>query len=125
MTKNDYITSWHDLFVQNVNCALGFIAGKMVSKDLSLECREKLSIAKAFLEGKDVCDVERDLAHLTINDETFEKTERIYIEIIDFFIDMTIKDEETKQVMKNLARMFEHYRKEATRLQLNYFSAQQ
>lgn len=120
MTKNEYISSWYNLFVQNVNGALGYIAAKMTTGNLPDECKDKLSIAKAFLEGKDVCDVERDLARKDVTDDTLEKTERIYVKIAEFFIDMTIKDHETKQVMMDFAHIYENYQKELTRLHMAY-----
>ena len=119
MTQQEYIQNWHDLFVKNVSGALGYIAGVVASGDVSEKSREKLTIAKLFLEGEDIRDVESDLAMGTVDDETLDKTEIVYVKIAEFIIDMTVQAEETKRIMKDFAKRFEHYQKEFTRLQLD------
>lgn len=118
MTKQEYLSNWHRLFVENVNAAQGFIVGRIIAGNLSKESMEKLAVAKAFLEGNDINDVERDLSRGVYTEDTLNKTERIYVKIAEFIIDVTIQGKQTKQIMKDFAHRFEHYQKEFTHLQL-------
>ena len=118
MTKQEYLSNWHRLFVENVNAAQGFIVGRIIAGNLSKESMEKLAVAKAFLEGNDIRDVERDLSRGVYTEDTLDKTERIYVKIAEFIIDVTIQGKQTRQIMKDFAHRFEHYQKEFTHLQL-------
>lgn len=118
MTQKEYISCWHRLFVDNVIGALGFIAGRIAMENLSRDSREKLQVAKVFLEGCDIQDVELDLSSGRYTEDTLDKTERIYVKIAEFIIDMTVQDEQAKQIMKEFAHRYEHYQREFTRLQL-------
>jgi hypothetical protein len=116
MTRKKYIAQWHSLFTNYVDTTLGVIAAR-INQDGNGE--ENLSNLKLLLEGHDVYDVKSDLSCGIVTDRTLDKTEKIYAEIGKFFIDITIDDERGKESLKQLAVVYEHYRKEMTKLELN------
>lgn len=119
MTRQEYIAQWNSFFTFYVNTALGIIAGQMSQQGNSIEWKERLGAMKFLLEGKDVCDVKVHLAQGIVTDDTLDKTEKIYAEIISFLIDNSVKGDAEKDCLKELFRQFEHYRKQMTKLELN------
>lgn len=74
---------------------------------------------KFLLKGKDVRDVKADLTHGIVTEETLDKTEEIYAEIDGFLIEISVKGDVEKACLKEIARQYEHYRKQLTKLELN------
>ena len=72
-----------------------------------------------MLEEKDVCDVKADLTHGIVTEETLDKTEKIYTESDGFLIEISVKEDAEKECLKEIARQYEHYRKQLTKLELN------
>lgn len=122
MSRQDYITQWNTLFTNYVNTTLGIIAGRMSQPGIGNGWKERLGALKFLLEGKDVCDVKEDLAQGIVTDETLNKTEKIYVEIGSFLIDISVEGDEEKECLKDLFRQFEHYRKQMTQLELSFLS---
>ncbi len=119
MTRQTYISQWNTLFTNYVNTTLGIIAGRMSHSGITLDWKERLGALKFLLEGKDVCDVKADLTRGIVTDDTLDKTEKIYVEIGSFLVDISVKGDEEKECLKELFRHFEHYRKQMTQLELN------
>lgn len=122
MSRQDYITQWNTLFTNYVNTTLGIIAGRMSQPGIGNGWKERLGALKFLLEGKDACDVKEDLAQGIVTDETLNKTEKIYVEIGSFLIDISVEGDEEKECLKDLFRQFEHYRKQMTQLELSFLS---
>lgn len=119
MTRQEYISQWNDLFTIYVNATLGMIADWMSQPGISKEWNNRFEALKFLLEGKDVSDVKADLAQGIVTDKTLDKTERVYSEIGNFFIEFSVKGDTEKECLKVLFRQYEHYRKQMTKLELN------
>lgn len=119
MTRQEYISQWNDLFTIYVNATLGMIADWMSQPGISKEWNNRFEALKFLLEGKDVSDVKADLAQGIVTDKTLDKTERVYSEIGNFFIEFSVKGDTEKECLKVLFRHYEHYRKQMTKLELN------
>ena len=119
MTRQEYIAQWNVLLTNYVSTTLGIIAGRLCQPGIGVEWKEKLEYLKILLEGKDVRDVKADLAQGIVTDETLDKTEKIYAEIDGFLIEISVKGESEKACLKEIARQFEHYRREITKMELN------
>ena len=119
MSRQEYIAQWNRLLTNYVSTTLGIIAGRMCLPGIDFEWKERLEYLKLLLEGKDVCDVKADLAQGIVTEETLDKTEKIYAEIDGFLIELSVKGDAEKECLKEIARQYEHYRKEITKLELN------
>ena len=119
MSRQEYIAQWNRLLTNYVSTTLGIIAGRLCQPGIEVEWKERLENLKLLLEGKDVCDVKADLAQGIVTDETLNKTEKIYDEIDSFFIEISVKGDAEKACLKEIARQYEHYRKEITKMELN------
>lgn len=60
-----------------------------------------------------------DLTQGIVTEETLDKTENIYAEIDGFLIEISVKEDAEKECLKGIARQYEHYRREITKLELN------
>lgn len=119
MTRQQYIAQWNRLLMNYVNTTLRIIAGRLCHPGIEVEWKERLECLKLLLEGKDVCDVKADLAQGIVTEETLDKTEKIYAEIDGFLIEISVKEDAEKECLKEIARQYEHYRKQLTKLELN------
>lgn len=119
MTRQEYIAQWYSLLTNYVSSTLGIIAGQMNQQGIEMEWKERLGALKFLLEGKDVSDVNADLAQGMVTDDTLDKTEKIYAEIDSFLVEISVKGDAEKETLKELFRQYEHYRKHMTKLELN------
>lgn len=119
MSRQEYIAQWNVLLTNYVSTTLGIIAGRLCQPGIGVEWKEKLEYLKFLLEGKDVCDVKADLAQGIVTDDTLDKTEKIYSEIDGFLIELSVKGDAEKECLKEIARQYEHYRREITKMELN------
>lgn len=119
MTRQEYIAHWNVLLTNYVSTTLGIIAGRLCQLGIEVEWKERLECLKLLLEGKDVRDVKADLTQGIVKDETLDKTEKIYAEIDGFLIEISVKEDAEKECLKEIARQYEHYRREITKMELN------
>lgn len=119
MTRQDYIERWSFLFTNYVNTTMGIIAGRMSQPGITKEWKERLGCLKLLIEGEDVVDVKADLARGIVTDDTLDKTEKIYVEIGSFLVDISVKGDAEKECLKELFQQYEHYRKQMTKMELN------
>lgn len=119
MTRQEYIAQWNRLLTNYVSTTLGIIAGRLLQPGIEVEWKERLEYLKLLLEGKDVRDVKADLAQGIVTEETLDKTEKIYAEIDGFLIEISVKEDAEKECLKEIARQYEHYRREITKMELN------
>ena len=119
MSHQEYIAHWNRLLTNYVSTTLGIIAGRLCQPGIEVEWKERLEYLKFLLEGKDVCDVKADLAQGIVTDETLDQTEKIYAEIDGFLIEISVKGDAEKECLKEIARQYEHYRREITIMELN------
>lgn len=119
MSRQEYIAQWNRLLSNYVSTTLGIIAGRLCQPGIEVEWKERLEYLKFLLEGKDVCDVKADLSQGIVADETLDKTEKIYAEIDSFLIEISVKGDAEKVCLKEIARQYEHYRRELTRMEIN------
>jgi len=119
MTRQEYIAQWYSFLTNYVSSTLGIIAGQMNQQGIEMEWKERLGTLKFLLEGKDVSDVNADLAQGMVTDDTLDKTEKIYAEIDSFLVEISVKGDAEKETLKELFRQYEHYRKHMTKLELN------
>ena len=119
MTRQEYIAQWNRLLTNYVSTTLGIIEGRLCQPGIGVEWKEKLEYLKILLEGKNVRDVKADLAQGIVTEETLDKTEKIYAEIDGFLIEISVKGDAEKECLKEIARQYEHSRKEITKLERN------
>jgi len=77
MTQQQYLSNWHDSFVNYVNQILATIASVEMSSQATEEDKRGFEMVKALFKGKDVQDVERDLSEGVVRQSTLDKIEKL------------------------------------------------
>ncbi len=103
--QQQYISNWHDSFVNYVNCVLSTIASAELSPMMTQEDKRGLGMIKALFRGKDVQDVERDLANGIVRQSTLDKIEKLDKDFSDIIVDHIDASPFGKQILKQLCHM--------------------
>jgi hypothetical protein len=102
MTQQQYLSNWHDSFVNYVNQILATIASVEKSSQATEEDKRGFEMVKVLFGGKDVQDVERDLAEGVVRQSTLDKIERIDKEFADIIVEHIDNMPLRKQLLKQL-----------------------
>ena len=119
MTQQQYLTNWHDSFVNYVNQILATIASVEKSSQATEEDKRGFEMVKVLFRGKDVQDVERDLGEGVVRQSTLDKIERIDKEFADILVDHVDTIPLRKQLLKQLLHRVVENNKAAEEMRLN------
>ena len=81
--QQQYITNWHDSFVNYIGSLLGVVTALMASPEANEEDKRGLDGIKMILNGRDAADVERNLAAGVVKRSTLEKIEKLNKDLSD------------------------------------------
>lgn len=81
--QRQYITTWHESFVNYIGSLLGVVAGLMARSEATEEDKRGLDAIKVILNGRDAADVERDLAAGVVRKSTLDKIEKLNKDLAD------------------------------------------
>jgi len=77
MIQQQYLSNWHDSFVNYASQILATIASVELSSQATEEDKRGFEMVKALFKGKDVQDVERDLSEGVVRQSTLDKIEKL------------------------------------------------
>lgn len=100
--QSQYITTWHDNFVNYVNQMLTAIAALEKLPQVTDADKQGFDDLKLLLNGKDVQGVENDLAHGVVSQATLDKIEKLNKDFGDIAIDHLDANPIWKQFFKQL-----------------------
>lgn len=86
-TQQQYLSSWHDSFVNYVNQILATFASAEMSSQATDEDKRGFEMEKALFRGRDDQDEERDLAEGVVRQSTLDKIEKLNKDLDDIAID--------------------------------------
>lgn len=98
--QQHYISDWHDSFVNYVSQILATIASVEMSSQATEEDKRGFEMIKVLFGGKDIQDVERDLAEGVVRQNTLDKIEKIDKEFADIIVDHIDNIPLRKQLLK-------------------------
>lgn len=119
MTQQQYLSNWHDSFVNYVSQILATIASVEMSSQATEEDKRGFEMVKVLFKGKDVQDVERDLTEGVVRQSTLDKIERIDKEFADILVDHIDNIPLRKQLLKQLLHRVVENNKVAEEMRLN------
>lgn len=119
MTQQEYLSNWHNSFVNYVNQILVTIASVEMSSQATEEDKRGFEMVKVLFRGKDVQDVERDLAEGVVRQSTLDKIERIDKEFADILVDHVDTIPLRKQLLKQLLHRVVENNKAEEEMRLN------
>ena len=119
MTQQQYLSNWHDSFVNYVNQILATIASVEKSSQATEEDKRGFEMVKVLFRGKDVQDVERDLAEGVVRQSTLDKIEKIDKEFADIIVEHIDNMPLRKQLLKQLLHRVVENNKATEEMRLN------
>lgn len=100
-----YLTNWHDSFVDYIKCLLGVVTGLMTMPEASEEDKKVLEGIKVMLNGRDVQDVERDLAVGIVRKSTLDKIEKLNKDLADTCLEHVQMNPLVREFWKQLSHI--------------------
>ncbi len=119
MTQQQYLSNWHDSFVNYVNQILTTIASAELSSQVTEEDKRGFEMVKVLFRGTDIRDVERDLAEGVVRQSMLDKIEKIDKEFADILVDHVDTIPLRKQLLKQLLHRIVENNKAAEEMRLN------
>lgn len=119
MTQQQYLSDWHDSFVNYVSQILATIASVEMSSQASEEDKRGFEMVKVLFRGTDIREVERDLAEGVVRQSTLDKIEKIDKEFADIIVDHIDNIPLRKQLLKQLLHMVVENNKATAMMRLN------
>ena len=105
MISQQYIVSWHDSFVNYIENLLDVVAGLMAKPEASEGDKNVLESIKMILNGRDVKDVERDLAVGVVKKSTLDKIERLNKDLADTCLEHVQMNPLVREFWKQLSHI--------------------
>lgn len=103
--QQQYITNWHDCFVGFIRQYETLIVALIALPEVPYEDKQVLDRVKLMLHGKDVQDVEKDLAEGLISKATLDKIEKLNKDIADVAVEQLKTDAVIKEFLKRLTHL--------------------
>ena len=82
-----YLSSWHDSFVDYIGSLLGVVAGLMARPEATEEDKRGLEGLRLILNGREAADVERDLGAGVVRKSTLDKIEKLNKDLANTCLD--------------------------------------
>ena len=103
--QQQYITNWHDSFVDYIGSLLGAVAGLMARPEVKEEDKRGLESLRLILNGRDVADVERDLAAGVVRKSTLDKIEKLNKDLADTCLEHIQMNPMVREFWKQMAHI--------------------
>ena len=100
--QQQYISEWHDSFVNFIGGLLGFVESLIVLPEATGEDKRVLDQIKLMLNCRDVKDIENTLANGIVRHDTLDKIEKIHKDLVDISVEHMTLAPLTKEVLKQL-----------------------
>ena len=85
MTKEQYISNWHDNFVNGIKFYMSIASALLLQA--TNDDKQKLEIFKLMLNGKDARDIEKELSVGTVTHGTLDRIEKLNKDLVDFLFE--------------------------------------
>ena len=103
--QHQYLTNWHDSFVNYTQSLLGVVAGLMARPEATEEDKRGLECIRLTLCGRDVADVERDLAAGVVKRSTLDKIEKLNKDLVDACLEYVQMNPLVREFWKQMAHI--------------------
>lgn len=123
MVQQQYLAQWHDNFVEYIRQLISFVEGYMLLSQATEENKIELEKVRAILTGKDVEEIEKNLADGSksgvLKKGTIDKIVKLDKDLVDFALERISIDEFWKGFLKHLSKIQREKAKDATITRLN------
>jgi hypothetical protein len=103
--QHQYLANWHDSFVNYIGSLLSVVTALMASPEANEEDKRGLDGIKKILNGRDVADVERDLAAGVVRKSTLDKIEKLNKDLADTCLEHIQMNPLVREFWKQMAHI--------------------
>lgn len=107
MVQQQYLAQWHDNFVEYIRQLLAFVESYMLLPQATEDNKTELEKVRARLTGKDVEEIENNLADGSksgvLKKGTIDKIVKLYKDLMDFALERISQDKFWKEFLKQLS----------------------
>ena len=118
-SQQQYISEWHDDFVNFIGGLLGFVEVLIVLPEATDEDKRALDQIKLMLKGKDAKEIEQTLASGIVKQDTLDKIEKLNKDLVDMAIKHLATDAVVKEFLKKLSYFQIEQNKRMAEIRLN------
>ena len=123
MVQQQYLAQWHDNFVEYIRQLISFVEGYMLLSQATEENKIELEKVRAILTGKDVEEIEKNLADGSksgvLKKGTIDKIVKLDKDLVVFALERISIDEFWKEFLKHLSKIQREKAKDAAITRLN------
>ena len=116
--QQQYIANWHDSFVGFIRHYEALIVALIALPEATDDDKQVLEKVKLMFHGKDVQNVEKDLAEGSVSERTLDKIEKLNKDIADVAVEQLKTDAVVKEFLKRLTHLKIEQDKKAEELRL-------
>lgn len=102
-SQQQYISEWHDDFVNFIGGLLGFMEALIVLPEATEDDKHALDQIKLILNGKDAKDIEQTLAGGRVKQDTLDKIEKLNKDLVDKGVEHMNVSPLLKEFLKKLS----------------------
>lgn len=103
LTQQQYISEWHDSFVQYVGGLLGIVEVMMNHPSATDEDKRGFDQIKILLHCREALEIERRLAEADVKQDVLDKIEKLDKDLVDMAIKHLATDAIVKEFLKKLS----------------------
>jgi len=123
MVQQQYLAQLHDNFVEYIRQLISFVDGYMLLPQATEDNKTELEKVRAILTGKDVEEIENNLADGSksgvLKKSTIDKIVKLYKDLMDFALEHISTNQLWKEFLKLLSKIQREEAKDATITRLN------
>lgn len=119
LSQHQYLSDWHDSFVESIGYLLGVVAGLMARPEATEEEKRGLDGIKLILNGRDAADVERDLAAGVVRKSTLDKIEKLNKDLADTCLEHIQMNPLVREFWKQMVHIQIEQNKRAEQMRLS------
>lgn len=119
LAQRQYISEWHDNFVNHIGGILGIIEVMENHPSATDEDKKGFEQIKMLLHGREALEIERCLAKADVNQEVLDKIEKLYKDLVDMAIEHLPTEALVKEFLKKLSYYQIEHNKRLAEIRLN------
>lgn len=116
--KQEFISAWHDEFVNYIDKLQRTVATFMQIPQITEEDKRGFAHVATILAGKDVDDIEKDLANAHVDERTLDKIEKVKKDLTDEALDHMSINSHTRDLWKQILHSLLNYDKQMEKKKL-------
>lgn len=119
LAQQQYISEWHDDFVNHIGGILGIIEAMENHPSATDEDKRGFEQIKILLHGREALEIERSLAEADVKQELLDTIEKLYKDLVNMAIEHLSTEALVKEFLRKLSYFQIEQNKRLAEIRLN------